>query len=69
MPSCKMFDFAHYQTESAASLRTSHDKLQSLQKQNVELARKLKEVEKQLAVLGSVASSLPILARCLMPQG
>ncbi|KAL7419332.1 hypothetical protein Q5752_006170 [Cryptotrichosporon argae] len=40
-------------TESTASLRTSHDKLRALQKQNSELSRKLKESERQLAVLGS----------------
>ncbi len=40
------------QTESAASLRTSHDKLRALQKQNAELARKLKESERQLAISG-----------------
>jgi hypothetical protein len=45
---------AHYQTESTTSLRTSHDKLQALQKHNTELGRKLKEAEKQLAVLGYV---------------
>jgi epoxyqueuosine reductase QueG len=45
---------AHYQTESTTSLRTSHDKLQALQKHNTELGRKLKEAEKQLAVLGCV---------------
>jgi hypothetical protein len=39
-------------TESSASLRTSHDKLQILQKQNADLARKLKEGEKQLAIIG-----------------
>jgi hypothetical protein len=48
------------QTESSASLRTSHDKLRALQKQNTELSRKLKESERQLAVLGWVHSSTPI---------
>lgn len=43
---------ADWQTESSTSLRTSHDKLQVLQKHNTELIRKLKEAEKQLAVLG-----------------
>ncbi|KAI9636287.1 uncharacterized protein MKK02DRAFT_44991 [Dioszegia hungarica] len=40
-------------TESSASLRTSHDKLRSLQKQNTELSRKLRDSERQLAVIGS----------------
>ncbi|ORX33969.1 hypothetical protein BD324DRAFT_643657 [Kockovaella imperatae] len=40
-------------TGSSLSLRTSHDKLQALQKQNGELARKLKESERQLALLGA----------------
>lgn len=42
------------QTESTNSLRTSHDKLQALQKQNTDLSRKLKESERQLALLGWV---------------
>lgn len=45
------------QTGSVTSLQTSHDKLQALQKQNAELARKLKESEKQLAILGHVSAS------------
>ncbi|KAK4684860.1 hypothetical protein P7C73_g5304, partial [Tremellales sp. Uapishka_1] len=40
-------------TDSTTSLRTSHDKLRALQKLNAELARKLKESERQLAVIGS----------------
>jgi hypothetical protein len=40
------------QTSSVTSLRTSHDKLQMLQKQNTEITRKLKESERQLAALG-----------------
>jgi hypothetical protein len=39
-------------TESTISLRTSHDKLQVLHKQNADLSRKLKESERQLALLG-----------------
>ncbi|CAD6590003.1 MAG: hypothetical protein TREMPRED_005592 [Tremellales sp. Tagirdzhanova-0007] len=39
-------------TDSTTSLTTSHDKLQGLQRHNTELARKLKDSEKQLAVLG-----------------
>ncbi len=40
------------QTGSATPFKTSDDKLQSLQRQNAELARKLKDSEKQLAILG-----------------
>ncbi|ORY24001.1 hypothetical protein BCR39DRAFT_548111 [Naematelia encephala] len=40
-------------TDSANSLRTSHDKLRALQKQNAELARKLKDSERQLGTLGA----------------
>lgn len=40
------------QTESSTSLRTSHDKLRALQKRNEDLARRLKESERQLGILG-----------------
>ena len=46
---CKL---TFHKTGSSLSLRTSHDKLQALQKQNTELARKLKESERQLSLLG-----------------
>jgi predicted RNase H-like nuclease (RuvC/YqgF family) len=56
--SVSLYSLVRYwcQTESATSLRTSHDKLQILQKHNDELGRKLKEAEKQLAVLGWVVN-------------
>nr|ODN93679.1 hypothetical protein L204_04863 [Cryptococcus depauperatus CBS 7855] len=38
---------------SSASLRTSHEQLQRLRKENSELSRKLKETEKSLAVQGA----------------
>ena len=38
--------------ESESSLRTSHDQLSALQKQNSELARKLREAEQKLSDLG-----------------
>ncbi|WVQ83168.1 hypothetical protein IAT38_005306 [Cryptococcus sp. DSM 104549] len=40
-------------TESTTSLRTSHDNLRKLRKENKELLRKLKETEKTLAIQGA----------------
>ncbi|WVF69679.1 hypothetical protein IAT40_004458 [Kwoniella sp. CBS 6097] len=40
-------------TESSVSLRTSHDTVAKLRKENTELLRKLKETEKSLAVQGA----------------
>ncbi|WWD21593.1 hypothetical protein CI109_106079 [Kwoniella shandongensis] len=44
---------SRFSTESTTSLRTSHDNLSKLRKENTELARKLRETEKTLAVQGA----------------
>ena len=60
---CRFCHRSESQTSSIGSLRTSHDKLQALQKHNSELARKLKEAEKQLASLGYMCLEAELIHR------